>query len=579
MPSIGNSKAKEDLKNRTLAAFYSKYPGVFDNLRQTFSELFSISRQYSDAKSYDLAQRALLAISNLLDKYLALRSGNLSTPTSTMAMFGITDLTFDSLLIEELESFVSLANSATSQKDRQTSQQVFDAMGAVALRSLDYRALLDDHGTNPVTVVIYGYIYGAIQEALRQGFDDGVLGGVRSLREIAKSAARNNLYLTITTIGQNITSIAFVSSLVKKQLIVAEAMQALMEILRSVVETSRLAGSHSIDALLNSASMIAKQEIEFDEATVANSLYIQQTVGPFLGLVQSVSLSRTYGFAVASYDSSLKRGDWDSAADFQSTIEEIDDWTWARLSEVGELAAKKQSFVIFLLNSTVSTMVNTALSLWAELPKIEIPGDTPEAWQRRDGKDEFRKDLLANMVRTVSHVYWKLTQGFPDQISTNYIWNLPATLSQIGIRAVLLKAPELSDAAISAIKGLSVLSVNKSVDRDPYAPPRFAEHIARVGIIALQHEETRTLETSLMKLKECQTVYAEKINSSEKLAPETRRELLGRLVLEIKALERPFHELRFRFDSDESAFYQAAKPEFIGQFVTLLRNYLGPELV
>jgi len=352
-----------------------------------------------------------------------------------------------------------------------------------------------------------------------------------------------------------------------------------MEILRSVVETSHLAGSHSIDALLNSASMIAKQEIQLDEASMANSLYIQQTVGPFLGLVQPVSISRTYGFAIASYHSSLKRGDWDSAADFQNIIDEIDDWTWARLSEVGELAAKKQSFVIFLLNSTISTMVNSALSLWAELPTIDIPGNTPEAWQRRHSKDEFRKDLLTNMVRTVSHVYWKLIQGFPDQISTNHIWNLPATLSQIGIRAVLLKAPELSDAAISAIKGLSVLAVTKSVDRDPHAPPRFAEHIARVGIIALQKEETKTVDNSLMKLKECQTVYAEKINSSEKLAPESRRELLGRLVLEIKALERPFHELRFRSDPDENAFYQTAKPEFIGQFVTLLRNYLGPDLV
>jgi hypothetical protein len=578
MSSIPDPEAKENLKNQALAAFYFRHPGAFDNLKQTFSELFSIARQYAEAKSYDLTQRALFAISDLLDKYLALRSGNLSVPTSTMAMTGLTNLTFDALLIEELESFVGLANSATSRKDRQTSQQVFDAMGVVALRSLEYKALFEDHGSNPTTSVIYGHIYSAAQEAVRQQFDDGVLAGLRTLREIAKAGTSKNLYLTVATIGGNIEAVSLVSSALKKQVIVAEGMQALMEILDSEVRNSRLYGSHTIDTLLDAANAIARQEIQMDEPGLASSLYVQQTVGPFLGLVHPTSLAHTYEFAVASYYSSLKKRDRDSTAHFQSVIEQLDDWNWARLRDVGELAAKKQSFVIFFLNSTVSTIVNAALSLWAELAKIEISGDTPEEWQDRYSKDKFRKDLLDNMVRTISHVYWKLTQGFPDQISTNHIWELPPTLSQIGIRAVVLRTPELPDSAMSAIKGLSVLSVTKSVDKNPYAPPRFAEYIARIGIVALQEQETKVVEASLARLKECQTAYAEKINSSEGLHPESRRELLGRLVLDIRRLEREFREQRFRFDADEIAFYQAAKPEYIGRFVALLQNHLGPEL-
>jgi hypothetical protein len=250
MSSTPNLDEQQRLKDRTLAAFYSKYPGAFDKLRQTFSELFSIARQYSDAKSYDLTQRALFAITELSDKYLALRSGNLSVPTSTMAMVGMTDLTFDSLLIEELESFVSLAQSAISQKDRQASQQVFDAMSTVALRSLRYRALFDDHGSNPATTVIYGHIYGVTQDAMTRHFDDGVLAGLRALGEIAKASTRKDLYLTVATIGGNIGAISLVAGALKRQLIVAQGMQALMEILHSAVRNSRLFGSHNTAALL-----------------------------------------------------------------------------------------------------------------------------------------------------------------------------------------------------------------------------------------------------------------------------------------------------------------------------------------
>lgn len=579
MASRNDSEAKENLKNQTVAAFYSRYPGAFDGIRQTFSELFSIAKQYSEAKSYDLAQRALVAISHLFDKYLALRSGNLSMPISMMAMMNITDITFDAVLIEELESFVSLAHGAFSQKDRQVSQQVFDAMGAVALKSLEYRALLDDHGTNPIAAVIYGHIYAATQEAVRQQFDDGVLAGLRSLREIAKGATRKNLYITINTIAENITALTLVSSLVKKQLIVAEGVRALMEILQAVIASAHLSGSHTIDAILNSASTITKQEIQLDEPGLSASLYVQQTVGPFLGLVQPVSLAYTYEFALSGYYSSCKRGDWESADDFRRTIEEVDDWIWHGFGDVGELAARKQSFVIYLLNSTVARMINSSLSLWYELNKIEISGDTEEGWQHRHDKDDFRKDLLSNMVRTVNHVYWRLVQGFPNEISTTHIWDLPRSLSQIGIRAVLLDAGELSTAAVSLIKQLSLLSVKKSVDRNVYAPPRFAEYIARVGIIALQNEKTSVVEASLGALKECQTAYAEKINSSEELPPENRKELLGRLIFEIKTLERETREARFRFDEGDVAFYREVKPEFITQFVTLLRRHLGPELI
>jgi hypothetical protein len=505
MPSPSDSEDKEKLMNATVAAFYSRYPGAFDGLRQTFSELFSIAKQYSETKSYDLAQRALVAISHLFDKYLALRSGNLSMPISIMAMMDITGLTFDAVLIEELESFVNLAHGAFSQKDRQASQQVLDAMCAVALKSLDYRALLDDPGTNPITAVIYGHIYGATQEAVKQQFDDGVLIGVRSLREIAKGATRKSLYLTVSTIADNVATLTLVSSLVKKQLIVAEGMRALMEILQAVAASAQFSGAHTLDAILNSASAITKQEIQLDKPGLAASQYIQQTVGPFLGLVQPVSLAYTYEFAISRCYESLKKGDWQAANDFRRIVEEVDDWIWHGLGEVGELAARKQSFVIYLLNSTVSRMVNSSLSLWHELKGIEIPGDTEDGWQHRHDKDEFREDLLNHMVRTVNHVYWKLLQGFPNEINTNQIWDLPRSLSQIGIRAVLLDAVELSTAAVSLITQLSLLSVKKSVDRNPYAPPRFAEYIARVGIITLQNEKTSLVAMSLFSLISCYT--------------------------------------------------------------------------
>jgi len=103
MPDQESAYTAEQLR----AAVYRDRPELFDGLRGTLSELQSIARTFAALQKYEVTLNALTGIAKLLVGYLNVRDGDLVIPSSYHAMYGPTDLQFDTVLKEVLEDRVA----------------------------------------------------------------------------------------------------------------------------------------------------------------------------------------------------------------------------------------------------------------------------------------------------------------------------------------------------------------------------------------------------------------------------------------------------------------------------------------
>src|SRR5437899_172232 len=535
-----NSRQEQATDERALcASLYARFPRMTEDFGKTLFQLNSIARTYSQSRSYDITFHALRAIAHLTGHYLTARSGSLIMPTSlSLFMEGLPQS--DRVLSEQLETLAALHKSAIEAKDIELSRQILDAFLYLALHGMTVKTYVEIAGENTVTDYVLGYLQAAAQQGATEKLDDVALNGCRALATIGKAATSRNLYLTSRFVMAALQKISSAGTVQNKPFLVHEAVKAISE-MASVAIYAKLAGTNTIDYALEILSQIAIQEASIPRGGLGGTLDIQMALGPFLNPGEETSIARLQNFAINELMTKDKETDATVIAQVASTVEELNRHLWRLFADIGSTAAPTEAFGLHFVNESISVIANQMLSLWSALREHEIAG--MDSWQM----NSFREKLLHELTWIVTAVHWRIYDKLPSPAQTTTVWEFFTILSQIGIRCVDIG---LEEQAIGIIRQLLSIS-KKSIEKQPehgYGPPRIAEHIARIGIIAQKDKQAAIFDAAIRALKEFQQSYLEWVKNAEGLR--------DRLFFEIRELTRRHAEGRFMLDPNEASFFR-----------------------
>jgi hypothetical protein len=238
-----------------------------------------------------------------------------------------------------------------------------------------------------------------------------------------------------------------------------------------------------------------------------------------------------------------------------STIEELTRHLWRFFADIGSAAAPTESFALHFVNDSISVIANQQLSLWAALQEHQLGG--MDDWQL----NSFRQKLLHELTWLVTAVHWRIYEMLPIEAKTVTVWEFFPTLSQIGIRCVDLNLEEQARGVIRQLLSISKKSLEKQLEGG-YGPPRIAEHIARIGIIAQKAKQAAIFDVAIRALKEFQHSYLEWVKNAEGFR--------DRLFFEIRELAHRQAEGRFMLDPNEASFFRKLSRGDVERFLEAL---------
>lgn len=558
MPGDESAHTIEHLR----AAVYRSRPQLFDPLRSTLSELQSIARTFAILQKYDVTDNALTGIARLLEGYLRVRDGDLFMPSSIHAMFGSTELEFDSVLTEALEEISSLDKVANRGGDVQLSLQIINALEYLALHSIDTKSLFSRTDENPTTAFIRAYMHGCVQDGAMRGMDDVTISGARSETAIAKGLLRKHLYVTAHTAIDDIEKLAYFGVVQRKAHVTGSPVRGIAEILQLAV-TGPFPHANTIRAALDALQRICVAELQFKTQPLSQDLRF--SIGPFLDMTQPTALANLEAQAFRGLSTATEERNVRKVSEYRQAIQELNDALWNRFVDIGTAAAKTQSFALFYVNSNIAEIVKHSLQLFSFLERTkpqEVDQESAhEAWLQK----KFADDILDELKWVVGATYWRIFDALEAPININSIRDFFPTLSRIGIQALDAKIPSLAESAIDELKSISVKLIKKPI-QDLRQAARVATFIARIGIMALRLGEGQTLVLSIHALREFQEQYFAKQQEVEPGATSYD----ATLVNEIDDLKSDLRRGHLLLDEEDASFFRRVTPEDIDTFVSRL---------
>ena len=538
------------------AAVYLRFPNILDDLRETMFQLQSLLRNYATSRNYDITFRALGAIADLTVRYLKLRSGNLVMPNSATAMLGDQAPPSDSFLSEQLETVAALHKSAVKDGDIELSRQIILSLQHIALNGLQIETYIGVPGENSVTGLVTGYLRLSVEEGTMRGLDDITLNGCRALGTIGKAATLRKLYTMNHQIVDALSHFATLGTLQRKTYLTAAAVKAIAELAWVDVHVA-MVGSYSIKRAFDAEKRIAIDEVSIPRPGLSGSQEIDTALSPFLGVASETSLVRLELLAAQHHAEADQAKDARRVADAIHIIDEINDQLWLFFSEIGEAAAQTESFALFFINENISSIANAQLNLLMELRERDLFG--VDKWR----KENFIERLLRSFAWVVSAVHWRIYKALPTPAKTTTSGDFFAPLSQIGIRCVESKLIDPVQGIIENMRSMATMSIEKKPDGG-FGPPRLAEYIGRIGIIAQKREQEEIVFTALNALKKFNASYVDRF----------REHAAGRLVYEIRELDREWRDRQFVMDPNDAYFFARLEPGDVERFANTLERHL-----
>jgi hypothetical protein len=549
----GYNKKEEQLLR---AAMYVRRSHVLDGFRETLVQLMGILRTFATSKNYDVTFHALQAISDLIARYLTQRSGSIIMPTSVTSMLGDLAPPHDSFLIEQMEAISALHKTAIKSEDVELSREIIQFLQFLGLHSLDVRTLAELPGENDITNLFVGYLQGATEDGAVQALYDVALNGCRALGSIGTAATARRLYLTNHIIVGGLEKIAYMGVVQRKPYVVGAAMRSIAETAAVCVQMS-LGGTGILINALETQNRVAIQEASLPADWLAGSLDIQTALGPFLGIGNTTSLERLEALAAQRFE--LAYNDEEKIQDAAETVEELNRPLPRMLSDLGVASARTKSFALHFINVSISAIANLQLNLYSRI------SERPSAAANRWDKARFEQHLLHDLEWLVSGVHSRIYDAFARPITLNIVWRFFKTLSQIGIRCVEM---DLTEPALGVIQNLAHMA-KTSLDvqfEDGFGPPRIAEYIARIGIIAQKRGRESILIAALESLRAFQMAYAQRVRGIAQFE--------WQLIYEIESLANEWRERSAVIDRDDAYFFSRLEYGDVERFAEIVRQYL-----
>lgn len=542
-------------KEATLrAAVYFNFPHILDELRATLFQLKSVARTYATSRNYEVTFQALRAMADLTARYLHARNGNLIMPSSLSFFMGDNAPKHDTFREEQLQGLSDIAKIGFKTDDVELLAEIVQTFLFLGRHGLEINTLFETRGENNVANFVLFYLKTTAEEASVKKLDDIVLNCCRSLGAIGKGATVKKLYATHHIVVGYLETVASQATVQRKTYILREAIKAIIEMMWTAAGVGL--ATHTITQDLDTLKRLTIQEVNIAPSTgLSASMDIRASLGPFLDLATDTALGRLEGELIQRLISAIQRRDEKSADEALDALRELNDQLWHLFAEIGTAAAKRDSFALHFIDSNISEIANQQLNLIQFLQENDIPGK--DQWRKAD----FLEQLIHDFSWLVGAVYWRIYEAFVPPIKSQFVRQFCGSLSQIGIRCTELGLAEGADRAIGNLKSIAIKAINVQLD-DGYTPPRLAEHIARIGIIARKHGREQILQAAVKALREFQKAYLTKV------AP--IKELHGRLIYEIRELDRERQETNWFIDRDSAYFFSRVGSEDIEQFVALL---------
>ncbi|MDA2913224.1 hypothetical protein MYX77_04560 [Acidobacteriia bacterium AH_259_A11_L15] len=550
----GENRKLGDERERILrTAFYEKFPHVLKGLSRDFEELFDIARTYAALRKYEHTGRALGAAADLLVRYLKLRDGKILAPITLQPWFG--DFTgHDPFLVEQLEHFSELHRSALAPSDVRLSLQVIGSLRYVATHSVKIRASYQEPGVNQITNLVLAYLYPAIEEATQKKLYDITLQGTDALSATGRLATMERSYLTSQMIIDDLQKLANHGIVQRKAFVTQRGVQAISQIMATSIAIS-LPRTHTLRHALDALKQIAILEVSVPQPWLSGSGNVQTALGPFLDLTSNTSLTQQESLAIRKLLEAQEKDDRKLISSARSVLEELNDGLWLWFSDVGAAAARTESFALYLINANIREIANQQLWLYEKLRSQELSPE--EAWRQ----EEFGKKLLHDFSWLINATYWRIYEGFSDEVKTNLVSDFFGTLSQVGLRCIELGLEEEAFGAAQHLLSIGKMAVKKQFQHG-YGPPRIAEHIARIGIFGLKKGRNELVQRIIRLLVDFQHSYLEKIRDVE--------ELRHQLFNEITNLERERREMDMFADPTDAYFFSKIEERDVENFLRQL---------
>lgn len=374
-----------------------------------------------------------------------------------------------------------------------------------------------------------------------------------------QSPIEKKLCLSALTTVNNLEDLALKSILNMRDAVLCVAVRSLSDCLLHNCAYGH-PGTHVTSHILESLMRIMR-------ARLASPLGLEManvsfSIGPFISPTERSSFA-AINVALANGIIELSRSDQrGELGRLRSLYKELHDRAWLDFAELGTEAAKRNSFLLHHINSTIKETVAANFQLVSTLeglPPIEERGS--ETAHEQHLRERFRDEIKNKIRWETTGIYSRIIPAMFDHQQLSHLGDTIKTQCLFAFWAMRVRIEEVAlDAAESIFRACMQLQDPKY--RDVYASARLAIHIAQIGIYAIASDAQPIFRTAMER-------YAALRRRFREQHPELR------FVGDFESAERELLEERqarlpVMIDPHDREFFSTVTPEQIRTFFAAL---------
>jgi hypothetical protein len=472
--------------------FFDRNPQIFSAFEVSLEELQAMVFDFSEQKKYNLTRHALGELRSLVSAYLVARDDSLRVPTSTMAMIFPSETGFDPVLTRQLERFKAQAARGISNSDQEFVKQVVSVLADLSLSSLNSRSYFAERGENSVTVFVAAYLNGSIQDAAVRRLDDVALEGADHLTDLCKALIDKKLYMSALTQLRNLEQLATVSVLNRNDVVLSVAVRSLSDcLLHNCIYGQP--GNHVTRHLLESLFRITNARLA--SPLGLDNMKVSFSIGPFVSPTERSSFT-AINVAMANGIINLSQSKQHEAVGrLRYLYEELHDRAWLDFAELGIEAVRRNSFLLYYVNSTIEETVRASFQLLNALDLPPIEEVDMEAAREQRLRDRFRDEIRRIIRRETTGIYSRIIPAMFEHRQINYLDGAIKTQCLFGLLALRVGTEDIAMEAVERIFKACVRLQDPQFG-DIYASSRLAIQIAQIGIYAIASKAEQIFRTA-----------------------------------------------------------------------------------
>lgn len=421
--------------------------------------IFQLLIKYVSKQEHSLTENAITAIGNLIGAYIGMRRGN-----TLVQMEGMMTLTSDQdrFLYDQHEYLMEVQRIAVSHGDERTARFLVKTLGiTIAINAYpEIQIMLDRSDQNVRLSIIEGCLWECAKEGLKKRMQNVGIEALKQLKIIGISQIAERKSINVGLVLDHVLEATQYGILMNSTPVIQSAFDCAATLLRAsampfknrdgqVRQPERRYIRNAMETIKEMVDLVETSELEQKVGYIT----IEHTYAPIFHLVIGKLTPITYIFQDVANSADSEQDPAAKKAWQQSLViygEELGKF----LSEVGEIAAKSESFLLSMIDLCLEPILE-----WL----VRIQSD--DAW--KEHKEEM-KAVLKSLIAFYGYTYNAHAKVAKNVCALSFAETLLCT----GIQA--LKNGEF-DIAEECSKNLIVFA-RQAIKKEPesgYQPPRY----------------------------------------------------------------------------------------------------------